>query len=148
MLIVGEGKMKGELLNLTKSLNIEKSVFFIPKINNTNEALSTMDLFVMPSLKEGLGLALMEAMAAGVAVVGSDVGGIRSLIRDGYNGCLVKPKDAGQLSQSILKLLGDPNKRKYFAENAQTFIRQNFSQEKMAQQTEEVYLECLGRKEE
>jgi glycosyltransferase involved in cell wall biosynthesis len=62
LLIVGDGKMKQELLSLTLRLGIEKSVFFIPSVLDTQEVLSLMDIFVMPSLKEGLGLALMEAM--------------------------------------------------------------------------------------
>ena len=144
LLIVGEGKMKEGLLRLVKSLGIEKSVFFIPEVDDTKDVLSVMDLFVMPSLKEGLGLSLMEAMASGLCVIGTDVGGIKSLIRDGYTGLLVRPKDTEQLSRAILELLGDEQKRKYLGQNAQTFISQNFSLEKMIRETEEVYLECLG----
>lgn len=144
LLIVGEGKMEKQLVNLTKSLNIEKNVFFVPKISNTNEVLSIMDLFVMPSLKEGLGLALMEAMAAGVAVIGSEVGGIKTLIQNGFNGILVKPADTAGLSCAILDLLSDTAKRQLFSNNARIFIEQNFSQEKMVSETEEVYRECLG----
>lgn len=137
--------MKEGLLRLVKSLGIEKSVFFIPEVDDTKDVLSVMDLFVMPSLKEGLGLSLMEAMASGLCVIGTDVGGIKSLIRDGYTGLLVRPKDTEQLSRAILELLGDEQKRKYLGQNAQTFISQNFSLEKMIRETEEVYLECLPR---
>ncbi len=144
LLIVGEGKMKNELVKLVKSLGIEKSVFFLPEVNDTKDVLSVMDLFVMPSLKEGLGLSLMEAMASGLCVIATAVGGIKSLIRDGYNGLLVRPKDTQQLSNAVLELLGDEQKRKYLGQNGQTFIRQNFSLEKMVQETEEAYLRCLG----
>ena len=143
LLIVGEGKMKEELISLTQTLGIDKSVFFIPRIFDTQEVLSTLDLFVMPSLKEGLGLSLMEAMAAGLAVIGSDVGGIRTLIQDGFNGLLVKPADVRQLSHAISKLLKDSEKRGYLGNNARIFISQNFSKNKMVSKTEEVYLECL-----
>jgi glycosyltransferase involved in cell wall biosynthesis len=146
LLIVGEGKMKEELVKLVKSLDIGKSVFFIPEVNDTKDVLSVMDLFVMPSLKEGLGLALMEAMASGLCVIATAVGGIKSLIQDGYNGLLVRPKDAQQLSEAISALLRDGQKREYLGRNAQNFIRQNFPLEKMVRETEEVYLECLGVK--
>jgi len=104
-----------------------------------------MDLFVLPSLKEGLGLALMEAMASGLGVIGSDVGGIRSLIQDRYNGLLVRPADIRGLSDKILELLQNPDQAKYLGNNARIFINQNFSQEKMVLETEKVYLECLNK---
>jgi glycosyltransferase involved in cell wall biosynthesis len=147
LLIVGDGKMKQELLSLTLRLGIEKSVFFIPSVLDTQEVLSLMDIFVMPSLKEGLGLALMEAMARGLAVIGSDIGGIRSLIKDGLNGLLVKPADAASLSNAILELLQDEDRAKSLGEAARVFIKENFSQEKMVLKTEEVYLECVGAKD-
>ena len=144
LLIIGEGKMQQELLELTKSLEIEKNVFFIPRAPDTREALMCMDVFVMPSLKEGLGLALMEAMAQGLPVIGSSVGGIKSLIRDRENGLLVRPQDASSLSQALLELLGDPQKARSLGEKAKVFISNNFSQEKMAGETEKLYSTCLN----
>jgi len=144
LLIVGEGKMKEKLIKLVKSLGIEKSVFFIPRVNDTKGMLSIMDLFVMPSLKEGLGLSLMEAMASGLCVIGTDVGGIRSLVQDGFNGLLVKPADSKSLALAILELLQDQKKRESLGKAAGIFINQNFPVEKMVQETEEVYLECLN----
>ncbi len=147
LLIVGDGKTKKELLDLTRSLNLEKNVFFVPSVLDTVEVLSIMDAFVLPSTKEGLGLSLMEAMAAGLAVIGSEAGGIKTLIQHGYNGLLVKPADSHQLAAAILKLLGDPQQRKYLGENAGNFIKENFSQEKMSEETERVYLACLSKKD-
>ncbi len=147
LLIVGEGRTKERLLHLTKALRLENNVFFLGQFTDIQEVFSVMDIFALPSIREGLGLALMEAMASGLCVIGSDVGGIKSLIRDGYNGLLVRPKDTKQLSQAILELLEDEQKRKSLGKNAQTFICQNFSLEKMVQETEEVYLECLAAKD-
>jgi glycosyltransferase involved in cell wall biosynthesis len=146
LLIVGEGRMREELVNLTKTAGLEKSIFFLPSVMDTQEVLSGMDLFVLPSLKEGLGIALMEAMACGLAVVGSDVGGIKSLIQDRYNGLLVRPADSRALSYAILELLQNPAQAKYLGSNARIFINQNFSQEKMVLETEKVYSECLSAK--
>lgn len=147
LLIVGDGKMKEELLRLTASLRIEKNVFFVPSVLDTREVLLAMDVFVMPSLKEGLGLALMEAMAAGIAVIGSDIGGIRSLIKDGVNGLLVEPADVSGLSGAILELLRDLARARLLGSQAQGFIKENFSQEKMVHKTEEVYCQCLAAKD-
>lgn len=146
LLIAGEGRMKADLEEQVRRLQIEKNVFFVPNVYDTAELLPAMDLFVLPSLKEGLGLSLMEAMAAGLAVIGSDTGGIKNLIRDEVNGLLVKPADIKGLSEAMLELLLDSEKRRIFGENARKFIAENFSQEKMALQTEEVYRQCLGAK--
>lgn len=144
LLIAGEGKMKDDLMRQASRLQIKENVFFVPNVYDTSELLPVMDLFVLPSLKEGLGLSLMEAMAAGLGVVGSDVGGIKSLIRDRVNGLLVKPADIKGLSEAILEVLLDAEKRKKFGESARVFIAENFSQEKMVLETERVYKECLG----
>jgi glycosyltransferase involved in cell wall biosynthesis len=146
LLIVGEGKMKETLSNLTKRLGMERNIFFISSVNDTRNVLSAMDLFALPSLKEGLGLALMEAMAQGLAVIGSDVGGIRNLIKHGYNGLLVKPADTKGLAYAILELLGHSEKREILGRNARLFISQNFSLSNMVLETERVYLECVNAK--
>ncbi len=145
LLIVGEGRMQKKLERLAEELQIARNVFFIPKVNNIQDALYVMDLFVMPSLKEGLGLGLMEAMAWGKAVIGSRVGGIKNLIRHGYNGLLVRPADVEQLCSSIIELLEDPVKASILGNNARLFIAENFSLEKMVSETEKVYRECLPR---
>jgi glycosyltransferase involved in cell wall biosynthesis len=147
LLIVGEGKMKDELTKLTRGLGIGGKVIFIPEISDTRDVLAVMDLFVMPSLNEGLGLSLMEAMASGLAVVGSDVGGIRSLIRDGENGLLVKPADTEGLACAISSLLRDHEKRARLGAQAHRHVADSFSQEKMIAETERVYLECLSAKD-
>ncbi len=147
LLIVGEGKMKEELVKLTQALGIKSSVFFIPEVYDTAPILSALDLFVMPSLKEGLGLALMEAMASGLPVIASNVGGIKSLIEDGHSGLLTEPGNSEQLSKAIIDLLKDQQKREFLGNNASDFIAQNFPQEKMVLETEKVYLECLNAKD-
>ncbi len=146
LFIVGEGRMREELVNVAKAAGLEKNVIFLPSVMDTQEVLSTMDLFVLPSLKEGLGLALMEAMACGLSVIGSDVGGIKSLIQDRYNGLLIRPADSRELSNAILELLQNPDKAKFLGANARNFINQNFSKDKMVLETEEVYLQCLNAK--
>jgi glycosyltransferase involved in cell wall biosynthesis len=144
LLIVGDGKIKDELVNTVAVLGIQKGVFFIPSVRDTKDVLSAMDLFIMPSLKEGLGLAIMEAMASGLPVIGSNIGGIRSLIKNNINGILVEPADVNALSENILLLLDDFDKAGSLGRAAQIFIKENFSQEKMVLQTEDLYLECLS----
>lgn len=140
LLIAGEGKMKEALVNLAGRLGISGRVFFSPNVEDTRVVLSAMDVFVMPSLKEGLGLALMEAMACGLPVAASDIGGIRSLIKNRVNGLLVLPADIAALAEAILELLQNSEEAKSFGRAAKAFINENFSQEKMVSETERVYL--------
>ncbi len=146
LLIVGEGKMKPALVKQVNDLGIKENVLFLAETENTRDALAAMDIFVMPSLQEGLGLALMEAMAQGLPVVGSAVGGIKSLIQDKLNGLLVEPADQAELAEAMIKLLGDRSMRRDLGEQARKFIMGSFSQEKMVNQTEGVYKQCLKEK--
>lgn len=147
LLIVGEGKMEKRLTERCQELNIKKSVVFIPSVADTREILAITDIFAMPSLKEGLGLGIMEAMAAGLCVVASDVGGIKSLISQGVNGVLVKARESRGISQAIVSLLKDAGKRKSLGDNARELIRDKFSDDKMILETERVYQECLSLKD-
>jgi glycosyltransferase involved in cell wall biosynthesis len=147
LLVCGDGKEKNSLVKLADQLGISKSVFFKPEAQGTSDVLSAMDVFVMPSLHEGLGLALMEAMAAGLPVIGSDIGGIKTLIEDGVTGLLVRPTDSQGLSRAIVMVLADRGRAILLARNAYYFIRENFSQEKMVDETERLYRECLKARE-
>ncbi|MDD5045003.1 MAG: glycosyltransferase family 4 protein [Candidatus Omnitrophica bacterium] len=144
LFIVGEGKTHKELVDAVATLGMLESVKFVPRIDDTRKALMAMDIFVMPSLAEGLGLALMEAMASGLAAVASDIGGLRNLISDHQNGILVKPEDPAGLARAILELLNDAAKRKSYADRARKFILENFSQDKMVTETLNLYQACLG----
>jgi len=139
LLVVGEGKMKEALVKEADDLAIKDNILFLPQVGGTENVLAAMDVFVMPSLQEGLGLALMEAMAQGLAVVGSAVGGIKTLIKDGVNGLLVEPADQAALAEAITRLLGDERLRDSLGANARKFIMDNFSKEKMVKDTEGAY---------
>jgi L-malate glycosyltransferase len=143
LLIIGQGKMKDALIKQVDDLGMRTNVLFIPEVKNTKDMLAAMDIFVMPSLQEGLGLALMEAMAQGLAVIGSSVGGINSLIQDKVTGLLVAPADVRGLTEAIIKLLKDLPLRRNLGINARKFIIGNFSKEKMVDSTLKFYNQCL-----
>ncbi|MDD4908597.1 MAG: glycosyltransferase family 4 protein, partial [Candidatus Omnitrophica bacterium] len=143
LLIVGDGREKDKLLKLADEFKLGKSVKFIYAVDDTAKILPVMDVFVMPSLQEGLGLAVMEAQAAGLAVVASNIGGLNVLVRDGESGRLVLPKDVDGLAAAIVELLKDKDKAEKFGRSARSFIENNFSQDLMVCQTEDLYKECL-----
>jgi glycosyltransferase involved in cell wall biosynthesis len=144
LLIVGDGREKDNLINLSRRLGISESIIFISSVEDSSGVLEAIDLFVMPSVQEGLGLSIMEAMAKGIAVVASDVGGIRNLIKDGFNARLVRPRDIKGLARVIIELLQDREKLKHYAANGQRTIKEDFSLEKMITKTEGVYAECIN----
>ncbi|MDD5660740.1 MAG: glycosyltransferase family 4 protein [Candidatus Omnitrophica bacterium] len=146
LLIVGDGKTREALVKETEELGIKGYVLFLPKAGRTEDLLSAMDIFVMPSLQEGLGLALMEAMAQGLAVVGSKVGGIKTLIQDKINGLLVNPADSQGLADAIIALLRDGQLRRSMGINARKFISGYFAKEDMVDKTERIYNKCLERR--
>ena len=146
LLIIGEGKVKGALIKEVDRLGIKDNVLFIPEARGTQNVLAAMDIFVMPSLQEGLGLALMEAMAQGLAVIGSAVGGIKTLIQDEVNGLLVEAANAEELAKAIIELLGDPDKRRNLGTHARKFIIDNFSKDKMVDSTERLYKQYFKEK--
>lgn len=144
LLIIGDGPIKAELVNLALQLNIAGSVFLEGSTPDTTKPLSIIDVFVLPSLQEGLGLSIMEAMAAGRPVVGTDVGGVYSLIKDGKTGLLVPPQDATGLAQAILELLKDRDKANRLGQQAQRFVTEKFSLDHMVDEIEKVYRQVIS----
>lgn len=117
LVLVGDGAMKNELAEAAKNLNVK----FLGRLSH-REALNEVaasDVFVLPSLGEGMGIVIAEAQALGVPVVATAVGGIPDLIEDGVSGFLVPPKDPGALAAALVKVLrmSDPERQK-ITENA------------------------------
>jgi glycosyltransferase involved in cell wall biosynthesis len=146
LFIVGEGPEEARLRHACRESGLKAHVLFVSEVAQTSQALAAMDLFVMPSLQEGLGLSLMEAMACGLAVIGSNVGGIKSLILDGQHGILIPPKDPASLAGAIDALLSDPARAHLWGQRARQFISANFSESTMIVQTERLYAECVKKK--
>ena len=146
-LIIGSGPQKSYLLNLAKELHIKDSVVFIGQIPHSQMAkyYSLADVFVLPSITnkmgetEGFGVVLLEAMACGLAVIGSDTGGIPDIIKDGETGLLFHQKDSPDLANQIIRLLTDEDLRKKMVANARNLIETQFSWEIVAERFMEVY---------
>ena len=110
ILIIGDGSERKNLENLVKKLNLEDRVKFLGQIPNEEilEYLVAADCFVLPSLKEGFGIVILEAMAAGVPIIGTKIGGILDIIDDQKTGILVEPKNPQEIAGAIFKIYTQP----------------------------------------
>ena len=142
-LIIGDGPEEERLKKLAKTLKIEKNIIFHKSVLDTARPLAIMDIFVMPSISEGLGLAILEAMASGLAIVASNVGGIYSLISEGNNGYLVTPKNPEALDEAILKVIMNNKLSESMGQLSQKICENNFSLSVFADQVENVYGQVL-----
>ena len=120
LLIIGEGSERKNLESLVEKLNLKEKVKFLGEIPNEKvpEYLAAADCFILPSLREGFGIVILEAQAAGVPVIGTKVGGILDLIEDGATGLLVAPGNASQIQEAVIKIQSEPKLSKILIENA------------------------------
>jgi len=114
--IVGEGSELDELKLLSKKLGISNSVIFFGKLANPIPNYGRMDVFVLPSLLEGFGLVLLEAMAAGIPIVATNVHGIKEVVIDGKSGILIPPKNPEAIAKAVTRIIEDPQIHKDLVE--------------------------------
>lgn len=135
------------LENLIRQLNLKDHVRLIGRMENINELYCALDVFVSASHSESFGLAIVEAMATGAAVVATETAGAQEILRDGSTGLLVPVGGIEPMSRAINELLEHPEKRSEISANAQADALQRFSLDRMVEQTEKIYSEVLHLKE-
>jgi glycosyltransferase involved in cell wall biosynthesis len=145
-LVLGEGELRSELESQTISLGLENHVRFCGVRRDVAAVLQSLDLFILPSLFEGLPLSLLEAMASGIAVVATRVAGSSEVIEDGVNGRLVPPADSGALAEAITGLLDDESLARRLARNGQETVRQCYTIGPVAEEYDRIYSELLRAK--
>ncbi len=144
-IIAGDGPLRSELEDLAGRLGVRDKVLFPGYVQNIPGLLSCLDIFVIPSIAEGLSITTIEAMAAGLPVVASRVGGLPELVRQGETGFLVEPRDPRGLADALLRLLADREARRQLGHNGRLLATQQFSSESMVDQTCRVYEDILMR---
>ncbi len=137
--VVGDGPLKDSLIVRIRSMGIEGVVQLAGFRENVETVLSAGDLFVMPSLMEGMPNALLEAHVAGLPVVASSVGGLAEAIEHERSGLLVPPRDPAALAAAILRVLHDEPLRQRLARDGREFARQRFALELVVRRYEELY---------
>ena len=139
LLIVGDGVIRKDLETQARDLGISENVVFLGHREDTFELMQAMDIFVLPSLSEGIPMALLEAMAASRAVVASRVGGIPEIVEDGVEGILVEPMDVNRLVESCVRLIESPETAMRMGEQARKRVERDFSAVGMADQVVALY---------
>lgn len=139
-----EPHMKRKLKDLARKLKIEDKVYFLGLQKESASYYGIMDLFVLPSICEGIPLVILEAMYMGVPVISTNVGGVTEIIRDGETGMLVPAKNAEALGASILELYKDKEKRLRLAMSAGDNSLHRFKPERYLFELEKLYSEFLG----
>jgi glycosyltransferase involved in cell wall biosynthesis len=144
LVIVGEGPAEQDLRSLCQSLGIASRVVFVGVRRDIPRLLPLFDVFVLPSLYEGFGIAILEAMAAARPVVATTVGGIPEFVRQGETGILVEPGDAASLAEAISSLLQHPEQAQEMGLKGQKVVRDHFGIATVVRQHEQVYENCLA----
>ncbi|MDP9412361.1 MAG: glycosyltransferase family 4 protein [Actinomycetota bacterium] len=138
-LVVGDGPLRGELSALAERLGLSDRARFLGYRSDARAIVSLLDVLVVPSLTEGAPLTVLEAMASGVPVVASAVGGIPDQVRHGKEGLLVRPGDPGALCDALVELLRDPARARRLGEAGRRRVEREFSHEATVRRVEAVY---------
>ncbi|MBW1802926.1 MAG: glycosyltransferase family 4 protein [Deltaproteobacteria bacterium] len=146
LVIVGEGHLQTYLEHKVRELDLNNAVIFTGFQENVAEFIATFDVAVLPSLFEGMGRVLLEAMAMEKPVVASRVGGIPDLVEHGANGLLVPPGDIHELENALKKVLIDKAMAKKMGRMGRQRVTKRFSSEAMVRAIEHVYRELLSVK--
>ncbi len=144
VLIVGAGELAGALARQIRRLDLDGRVILTGFRADVPSVLKGLDLFVMSSVTEGLGTSVLDAMAAGLAVVGTRAGGIPESVLDGQTGLLAPPGDAPALARAIARLLQDTVQRQAFGAAGRRRARTAFSAERMVDETAATYAALAG----
>ena len=138
-LLVGNGPMKPELISLSRKLNIEKKIIWINFVDDIKSFYNTIDIFVLTSKYEGLGLVFLEAMMCKKPIIASNTSAMPEIIKNNYNGFLVSPNNSLMLSKLIIKLI-NPKLRLRLGLNGYKCVKKKFTVKKMYEETQRIYL--------
>ena len=138
-IMVGDGTLRQNFENLIRDYNISNNIFLLGWRRDISNILNSSDIFVMTSLWEGLPISTIEAMCCGLSPIVNDVDGQREIVKDGFNGFLIKPHNIKDCEEKILLLANDKKLRKELSLNARNSIDYTFSIDYMIKQHDQLY---------
>jgi len=139
LVIIGEGEERARLEKIISDKRLDGRIILLGQVEEARKYLRAFDVFVLPSRTEALPYALLEAGSAGVPIVASEVGGIPEIIPDAEYGLLVPPENIHELEKSLKYMVIKDHYRALVSHKIQDFIRTNFSQKEMAEETIKLY---------
>jgi glycosyltransferase involved in cell wall biosynthesis len=145
-LVIGDGPEKETLQAMAREANVDTRVHFAGFRQDVPRCLQAMDVFISPSYSEGLGLSLLEAMAAKKPVISTMVGGISDFLVDYLNGLVIPTKNPEEIKQNILILMEDESLRVKLAEAGHLTVKKEYTLTHMAMKTKELYRKLIRTK--
>ena len=146
--LVGEGNDADLIWDAIRNLGLVHTVILPGSFDDVGEILQACDCYVLPSYEEGLSLGLLEAMAAGVPVIASDISANRVLIEHGHTGLLTPPQDVDRLAETLVQALQSRDRAIEMADEARRFVQENYSLDRMGQAHLRVFQHCLENPED
>ncbi len=144
LVIVGGGPERESLEQLTQELGVQEAVIFTGERSDAVSFFSLFDIFVLPSLSEGISMTILEAMASNTPVIASNVGGNNELITHEVNGFLFESENLDDLVQTILRVADNPEEARNAAHKSRQKVEREYSFERMVSQYEEIYNSAVG----
>jgi glycosyltransferase involved in cell wall biosynthesis len=144
LLVIGQGDLEQALKQEVLELGIERAVSFLGLRNDVPRILPLLDLFVLPSLSEGLSVALLEAMSAGVPVIASKVGGNPEIVVNGETGYLVPPQRPEELASRIIEFMSNQESSRLMGERGRERVAREFTTARMLERYQDLYDSCLS----
>jgi len=139
LVIVGDGNLRGELQQKAQAISVGENTVFLGERHDVPDLLAVFDLFVLSSLTEGISLTLLEAMAAGLPVVATDVGGNAEVVMDSRTGLIVPPADPRSMANAILKIIRNSSMAKQMGILGRERVSEKFSTSAMVRKYDEIY---------
>ncbi len=145
-IIVGGGPLREQLENRCKELDVHPNFRFLGSRKDIPDLLKLFDIYVLPSLWEGLPVSLLEAMASRKCILASEVGGIPLAVRNGKDGVLIPPQNESLLADNLLTLRENASLRSQYAQSAYQRFEENFTVGGMVNKYQQIYMEAIDQK--
>jgi len=145
-IIIGKGKEENSLRRLVSKLDLYDRIIFLGSIpnQNINKYLLESDVFILPSLNEGLSIGVLEAMAIGLPIIGANTGGMKETIINNYNGILMEPNNLEELKKAILFFLNNISLINEYGQNSRNLIEKKFILEKVVDKYYKIYFSVIN----
>lgn len=139
LIIFGEGELRSKLEQQITKNQLQNSIILPGSQKNAQKYLKIFNIFILPSVKEGLPYAILEAMNAELPIIATRVGGIPEMIEDNTNGLLISPADPDEITDAVTKLLKNPSLAYQLSQKAKQSLNEKFNFKKMIEQTSQLY---------